>query len=274
MKLVWIPVDPRNIDKQASAEIDAAIDLVPKEFLESGSAKRNRLNLNALEGVKGDPVRRFDNPGEMFIVQIPGTYGTRLGLVYITIPTMFGGTHAVVIENGDANGFMFAQKGIFGSGGNVRDWNFFEIQGRTLHKNVPRVPAKAPPAPKIETDMNSEGVNRYDPVHGNPTNAGVEMERMIEDNLASNTSMSNKSASVSTSMPNKSVSLANAQIPNSSYFGMFKRGASGLYEMATDPFGMKKVVPKDLFSGGRKRTRKQKHRKHTRKHRKSSRKHK
>ncbi len=130
------------------AEVEAAINLVPPEWKEMASARytRPRLITRRLEEAKGDEEYRFDNMGDMFIVEIPTMYGPQLGLAYITFYVGFGALHFVLLANNDGNTEMYATKGTLVPNASGREWRFFKISDRNLHANVPHVVAPVPGA--------------------------------------------------------------------------------------------------------------------------------
>jgi len=136
----------RQERRQEKAEVEAALNLVPPEWKEMASASytRPRLIMRRLEEAKGDEEYRFDNMGDMFIVEVPTVYGPQLGLAYITFYVGFGALHFVLLANNDGNTEMYATKGMLNPNVSGREWRFFKISDRNLHANVPRAAANAP----------------------------------------------------------------------------------------------------------------------------------
>jgi hypothetical protein len=138
----------RQERRQEKAEVEAAVNLIPPEWKEmaSGRYTRPRLINRRLEEAKGEEEYRFDNMGDMFIVEFPsGVVGNEIGLAYITHYAGFGALHFVLLINNGGNTEMYAQKGKLVPNASGREWRFYQISGRpALHANVPRAAAAAP----------------------------------------------------------------------------------------------------------------------------------
>ena len=178
MKGKFVPSRANSYNPQDEAEIDAALSIIPEDFKEMASSRYRepRLVQDALKAAKGEEVSRFDNMGDMFIVEIPGLYGPRLGLAYITYYVGFGDIDMVLIQNNDGNTMMYAEKGKLTSAdnGSDREYKFYKVK-RELQYNAKGIPLGA----KYNI---FRGVELYDPVHGNPSTKFFELEDMENKN--------------------------------------------------------------------------------------------
>jgi hypothetical protein len=194
--IVLTPQERQEI-RQEKAEIQAAINLVPPEWLEvtRTGGEQPRLIHDRLEEAKGEEETDFNDMGDMFIVEPGGSLWNSppIGLAYITHYVGFGAIHFVWLAN-----FWWAQmsasKGMFipdAQGSEI--FRFYRIRDRNLHANVPHAAAPVPaqqvaaaaaayPAAVGANPPAALAVNPIGAVNEDPSNSPNNVRSPIENN--------------------------------------------------------------------------------------------